>query len=380
MKQRLLYITHHKLDENNGGCNASKGFLRCFAALFDEGTVICHDMADARPYIPAQFEFCPMKDHRTKIRKLIDMYRGVINGHYYFVREHLKTNKYDVVVIDHTFTGAGLPEFIKATGAKLITIHHNVERDYLRDNSKEKPLLYRWPFLHFSKKAERDCLRLSDVNLTVTAHDARVFSSWYQDCPVYPWGIFEYQPTPAPVFTPQNNEHTFVITGSLYFRQSLIPIIDFIKRYWPLILQLFPDAKLIIAGRNPSEELKKTGAEAVGVTIIPNPEKIVHVVHLANYYVCPIFTGSGLKLRNLDGLRHGLPILCHEVAANGYEEVAASGYLFAYHDETSFTEALKQMTSISLDPDKVFKSYKDSFSQETGQKKLADILRQEHIL
>ena len=143
MKQRLLYITHHQLDQNNGGCNASKGFLRCFAALFDEGTVISHDMADASLYIPSHFKFCPMQDSRSKVRKLLDMYRGAISGHYYFVREHLKEHQYDVVVIDHSFTGAGLPEYIKSTGAKLITIHHNVERDYLRDNSKEKPLLYR---------------------------------------------------------------------------------------------------------------------------------------------------------------------------------------------------------------------------------------------
>lgn len=380
MKKRLLYITHHKLDENNGGCNASKGFLRCFAAFFDEGTVICHDMADASPYIPSHFMFCPMQDRRSKVRKLFDMYRGVINGHYYFVREHLRENRYDVVVIDHTFTGAGLPAYIKRTGAQLITIHHNVERDYLRDNSKERPLLYRFPFLYFSKKAERDCLRLSNVNLTVTAHDADVFRSWCPDSHIHPWGIFEFRPVEAPVPEPKKEERTFVITGSLYFRQSLVPIIDFVRRYWPLVLQACPAAKLIISGRNPSDELKKAENEVAGVTIIPNPDKIVHVVQRANYYICPIYSGSGLKLRILDGLRQGLPILCHEVAANGYERVADSGCLFTYHDEASFMQALEKLMNVSVNPEQVFQSYKDCFSSEAGQKLLGEILRQEHIL
>ena len=119
----------------------------------------------------------------------------------------------------------------------------------------EKPLLYRLPYLYYRRKAERDCLRHSDVNLTVTAHDAEVFRSWYPGIHVYPWGIFEHQDTPRPVFEPPKDKHTFVITGSLYFRQSLLPIIDFVRRYWPLVLQACPDAKLIIAGRNPAAEL-----------------------------------------------------------------------------------------------------------------------------
>ena len=44
MNRRLLFITHHKLDDNNGGANASKGFLHCFARLFDDCTLICHTM------------------------------------------------------------------------------------------------------------------------------------------------------------------------------------------------------------------------------------------------------------------------------------------------------------------------------------------------
>jgi glycosyltransferase involved in cell wall biosynthesis len=337
-------------------------------------------MAEPEQYIPSNFKFCPMRDKRSKVRKLIDMYRGVISGHFYFVREHLRKNRYDVVVIDHSFTGAGLPKYIKQTGSKLITIHHNVERDYLRDNSREKPLLYRFPFLHFSKKAERECLRYSDISLTVTEHDAKVFRSWYRGLHVYSWGIFEHYDTQLPVFEAKEANHTFVITGSLYFRQSLKPIIDFVRHYWPLVLQLYPDAKLIIAGRNPAKKLLKAGSKTTGVTVIPNPDKIVHVVCQADYYVCPIYAGSGLKLRLFDGLRQGLPVLCHEVAANGYEEVAAKGCIYVYHDDASFIEALQRLTSAKTDAAKVFQAYKDSFALQTGQQRLTKILRQEHII
>ena len=380
MKQKLLYITHHKLDDNNGGCNASKGFLHCFASLFDESTVICHSMDDPSPYIPSNFTYCPMQDKRSKIRKLFDMYRGAISGHYYFVRQHLKKHQYDVVVIDHTFTGAGLSRYIKSTGAKLITIHHNVERDYLRDNGKEKPLLYRFPFLYYCRKSERDCLQNSDINLTVTERDASIFRSWYPDIHVFSWGIFEYRPIEDKAFEPKPKGQTFVITGSLHFEQSLVPIMDFIRDYWPLVRKELPQAQLLIAGRNPSPALLDVCTSTKGIIVIANPDDMGAVVRKADYYICPIHAGSGLKLRIFDGLKQGLLILCHNVAAAGYEPLAANHCLYAYHDAQTFQEALGRMIAADITPQTVYQTFKDTFSLQHGQNRLAKILQQEHII
>lgn len=380
MKQKLLYITHHKLDDNNGGCNASKGFLHCFASLFDEGAVICHTMDNPSSYIPSNFTYYPMQDKRSKARKLFDMYRGAISGHYYFVRQHLKEHHYDVVVIDHTFTGAGLSKFIKSTGARLITIHHNVERDYLRDNGKERPLLYRYPFLYYCRKSERDCLQNSDINLTVTERDASIFRSWYPDIQVSNWGIFEYRPIEDKVFPSKPKGQTFIITGSLNFGQSLVPIIDFVQNYWPLIRRSYPQAQLLIAGRNPSQTLSEACTATVGITIIPNPEDTSVVVRKADYYICPIHAGSGLKLRIFDGLKQGLPILCHDVAAAGYEPLAANGFLYTYNDTHSFQNALCRMVEADFTPQKIYQAFKNTFSLGKGQEKLEIILKQEHII
>lgn len=380
MKQKLLYITHHKLDDNNGGCNASKGFLHCFASLFDEGAVICHTMDNPSSYIPSNFTYYPMVDKRGKVRKLFDMYRGAISGHYFFVRKHLREHHYDAVVIDHTFTGAGLSKYIKSTGAKLITIHHNVERDYLSDNGKERSLLYRLPFLYYSRKSERDCLQNSDLNLTVTERDASVFRSWFPNIHVSNWGIFEYRPIEDKEFTDKTKSHIFVITGSLYFEQSLMPIMGFIHDYWPLVQKEIPQAQLLIAGRNPSPALLDMCASTKGIVVIPNPDDMGAVVRKADYYICPIHAGSGLKLRIFDGLKQGLPVLCHEFSAVGYESLTANGFLFPYHNQQSFVESLQQITQADILPQQVYHTFKDTFSLSTGQEKLENLLKQEHII
>lgn len=382
MKDRLLFITRHRLNENNGGANGSKGFIHCFAALFEDMSLICPAFdGETKLYIPSHVKVFPYYDYRSKIRKGLEMWCGRICANNLFVKHHLRQNSYDIIVIDHSIAGASLVKTIKATGAKVITIHHNVERDYLRDNRKEHSLLYRMPYLHFAMKAERECLQYSDLNLTVTEKDAKVFSSWY-DCSVdvCNWGNFEYREIVDKTFSSKKDEQTFIITGSLYFVQSFEPIVEFIQQYWPIVCQRVPQAKLIVAGRNPHKELEKECEGKENIRLIANPEDIQTIVQQANYYICPIHVGSGRKLRVLDGLKQGLPVLCHEVASSGYEEIMSAGCLYSYHDEKSFSLALNEMLISHVSPDMVYKIFKETFSIERGVQKLSQILLQEKII
>lgn len=383
MSKRLLFITCHRLDQNNGGANASKGFLRCMAPLFDECSIIYPEFDDTAGYIPPKFRRYPCHDSRPRWQKGLDMYRGVVGALFYCVRHHLSKHRYDIIIIDHSASATGLIPVLKATGALLVTIHHNVERDYLHDNSHERPISYRLPYNHFACKAERDCLTTSHVNLTLTAHDAATFASWYprHNLHLHPLGIFEYRPIVNRTFTPKPKAgHSFAVTGSLCFIQSLVPITEFLHRYWPLIRHQYPDARLTIAGRDPSAALIAECRSHDDITIVPNPVDISACVSTADYYICPIHKGSGLKLRIMDALRQGLLVLCHEVSASGYECMAASGCLFTYHDESTFLASLQHMMNSHATPADVYRTFQDNYSTEVGTRRLQQILQEENII
>lgn len=383
MNPRLLIITRHRLCENNGGANGSKGFVHCFAHLFDDCSIIFPEFKNPTSYIPDKYKLFPCHDRRSKIRKGIDCYRGVLSPLATFAIKHLYSNRYDVVVIDHSFIATiPLLQAIKNSGATLITIHHNVERDYQHDNRKEYSILFRWPYIHYAQRAEKECLQYSDINLTLTKKDALEFKSWYPDCDMhlYPWGIFEYRPMEDKALSPKHKEFHFIITGSLYFMQSLNPIMEFLQHYWPLVKEVCHDARLTIAGRNPSPILYKTCKGDNSITIIPNPVDMAVLVSQANYYICPINAGSGLKLRVLDGLKQGLPVLCHQISAAGYEPLEVAGCIYSYHNEESFCKKLHQLLTSEMDPNIVYQTFKKCFSLETGISRLNDILLQENIL
>jgi hypothetical protein len=104
------------------------------------------------------------------------------------------------------------------------------------------------------------------------------------------------------------------------------------------------------------------------------------LVQSADYYICPINAGSGRKLRVMDGLRQGLPVLCHEVALSGYESMQESHCLFPYHDEVSFEKSMEQMMTTEHHPQSIYQSFKEHFSIEAGTARLSEILKQNAII
>lgn len=382
MDKRILFITRHRLNENNGGANCSKANVNCFSRLFNDCSLIFPEIDDTSLFVPSNYKLFPCHDVRSLIRKGIDMYRGVVSPLSAFTKQHLSTHSYDLIVIDHSFIASAMIDVIRETGAQIITIHHNVERDYLRDNARMYSMLYRKPYVRFGKKAERDCLQASNVNLTLTEQDAAEFRSWFKDSDlhVHCWGTYEYKPIPDKVFKPRHQGHDFIITGSLAFWQSLVPIMEFLQTYWSSVLAVMPDARLTIAGRNPQQKLIDECQKLRNVTVIPNPEDINCLVEQADYYICPINAGSGLKLRVMDALRNGLSVLCHEVSAAGYENILRTNGMFCYRDKASFAEALSAMIATSISPADVYQAYRDTFSLEAGTEKLRAILHEENII
>ena len=377
---KVLIITRHFLDQNAGGPNASKAFITALIEIYKQCTLIYpeHNNKNSCNYIPVHVKALPCYDNRSLIKKGIDIYRGRLHRFMEFVKSHLQQNQYDLVVIDHSLTGAEIIDIVRKTKMKIITIHHNVESKYVKDNLPN--CLYRIPYIYFSNKAEKDCLKYSDLNLTLTEIDTKYFIDKFNVNPskIKNIGVFEMKnaTTIPPVFSFKERSHNpiLVISGSLNFPQSEKPIINFINHYYCLLLKKYPDCKLIITGRNPSKKLISICLKYPTIQLIPNPKSMSDVISLGNIYICPIYAGSGIKLRIMDGLRRGLPILSHEISANGYESIEKAGYLFKYNTPETFINSFSIMYNQNFEAEKIYETFINYFSYNSGKERIRKIL------
>ena len=104
--------------------------------------------------------------------------------------------------------------------------------------------------------------------------------------------------------------------------------------------------------------------------MIPSPKDITEIISNADFYLCPMDKGGGLKLRVLDGLKNGLLVVTHKVSARGYDEFVSQKCMFCYDDEQSFIEALKNVVESSYSKNDILKLYDGMFSFKSGVNRL----------
>jgi len=383
---KALIITRHYLDQKLGGPNCSKAFVKALSSIYSDCTLIYpehNNCTTNTDFITNEnLKLVPCYDKRCKIKKCLDMYFGHIHRFGGFVRTYLRDNKFDVIFIDHSFTASsGVLESALRLRGKVVTLHHNVESWYIKDNQKN--VLFRLPYNYFSLKAEKKAILKSDLNLTLTQSDKDFFVREYEEKSksFAVMGVFEHETeTIEPVNNESETENVFVISGALNSMQTETAVSDFIENYVPRLNDICPQNKLIITGRNPSERIIAAAKRFGNITIVPNPDDILAVIRKGAYYICPLFTGSGLKLRIMDGLRLGLPVLAHKVSCHGYETILQDGFMFKYSDLDTFETGIRDLLSLKFNHKQVQESFFSHFSYDAGEQRLREILIRHGLL
>ena len=363
---------------HGGGVYASRTHINLFAALSEKMTLVYpyKEGEDLRGVDETRMELVPVTDVRSNIRKFLDLLRGKVHR-YQLGDEFFDKRKYDVVVFDNSVVSSRLIMKFKEAGIKAITIHHNYQIEYLLGDSSWFTLL---PNLFWTAIYERQAVRNSDLNITLTQQDVDLLQKHYGgNAPFFVLGVFEYQKFNPVEISARGRGHRYVMTGGLGFKQTEDSVIRWIKECYPELRRAEPLAEVTIAGSSPSEKLASIIRDA-GIKLIASPPDMAPILRDADFYLCPVDRGGGLKLRNLDGLKFGLPVLTHKVSIRGYEKMQEYGVILPYETVSEFSEGIKKLQGIKMSNEDIQKLYLQQYRFETGIKRLKEILIQGGIL
>ena len=279
-----------------------------------------------------------------------------------------------MVVCNGSSISGKLWKLTKHLGIKLVTIHHNFEPEYFADNTKG---IHRMIFLPHVRKLEKEAYLNSDYNLFLTNQDKEKFIKEYGHNQKYNdvIGVFEFSDYANPYFVSDFGEKlTFVITGSLCTMQG----VDGIKYFFDELYQYLPqDCNVIISGRNPQDEVKSMCEAHDNVKLIPNPTNMSEVISSGDIYLCPTRVGGGIKLRVMDGLRLGLPVITHTCSARGYDVFFDTPYLKSFTSQYEFRNAIKEVSCQvrSYSKTEVIQKYNKCFSYQEGLARMRSIFK-----
>ena len=369
---RTLFVTYHYLHGNGGSVFASRGYVNAFAELSEHLTLLCPVKEGCHPEgIREGVHIVPVPYEAPRWLKYLHLLAGHIHRYFSVFDEALSMDRFDTVVFDACYASFRLIDRARRAGCRVIVIHHNSQCDYVRANYR---FPVRGPMLYWTRRSEREAVSGSDLNLVLTPEDQAELRRLYDKENRKLFGIvgvFEYC-RQDPQEQTSVRKPVFVITGNLSMRQTEEPLLEWLRSYLPELRATVPSASVLVAGKDPSECLQSRCLEA-GVELLASPKDMQTVLARGGWYICPASMGGGLKLRIMDGLRNGMPVLAHRASARGYEPFI-DRFVFCYDDRKSFRKALERMLALEIDRDSIRQLYREVFSFDAGLERLRNLL------
>jgi glycosyltransferase involved in cell wall biosynthesis len=127
-----------------------------------------------------------------------------------------------------------------------------------------------------------------------------------------------------------NYQHPPNVEGALWLAREV----------WPRVLAARPQARLTLAGRAPTPAIRALAGASVAV---PGALDDLGALYAASgVAVAPIFWGSGVRIKLLEALASGLPVVATPLAAEGIPLRAGESALFA-DDPAGFAAAIARL-------------------------------------
>ncbi|MBI1879125.1 MAG: glycosyltransferase, partial [Chloroflexi bacterium] len=133
--------------------------------------------------------------------------------------------------------------------------------------------------------------------------------------------------------------HDLLFTGKMDFRPNIDAALWFGNYVLPLILAQRPGATFAIVGQRPHPRLDVL-RDLPGVTITGSVEDVRPYLTGAKVYVAPLRVGGGTRLKLLEAMVMGVPIVSTTVGAEGFPVVNGQELILADEPESFAREVL----------------------------------------
>lgn len=244
----------------------------------------------------------------------------------------------DILLADYGFLTPGIPYALRPGAASAVVMH---------DLFSSRPAAFASLGMSDSvavldEVAEAGLLARADLVIAIQAEEAtaarRLLPPGHKVL-VAPMAI-------EPVPSPQAGEGG----GLLFVGSGTAPNVDglhwFLTDVWPRIRARFPDARLAVAGT----VCTQLGAIArqPGVVLLGRVPELAPLYRSADVVISPLRAGSGLKIKLVEALAHGKPVVATTITAQGVAHLLEGALALADTPEDFATQVIHLLTDPPL--------------------------------
>ena len=261
------------------------------------------------------------------------------------------TGNFDVIQLESSY----LCTLRFPRDTRLVIDEHNIEYELFQrmcegERSLPRRVFNRIEYARF-RRFEQACWRRADACVVTSEREVEAVRTSAPDTPV----AVVPNAVDLDYFAPSNTPvepHTLIFSGTLNYRPNLDAVRYMIDEIWPLVRHRYPDAKLTLTGSTQGVDIRSLTRP--GVRLLGEVPDIRPYVTRAAAVVVPIRIGGGTRLKVLEAMAMGKPIVstaagCEGVAVDDGEHLIiadgapafASG-IFEVFENPALRDALAQ--------------------------------------
>jgi glycosyltransferase involved in cell wall biosynthesis len=282
---------------------------------------------DTVPINTSSFLGAAMRKRRLRVPMLVARFYS--KRFERLLRDRLRAGRYDLVHIEGQFLLPYVPAIRQETRAPIALRVQNVEfriweRLAAQASGIEAQALHHiartlgaWETAHLD-----DC----DALVPIAAEDERDFRALGATRPslVLPCGVDTHEPVPAA----EIDRHRVYFIGSMLYRPNQEAVRWLADEVWPRVIALEPRARLTVAGSGFPTALREhlvqraidVAADVPDVRAFSAPFRAM---------LAPLFSGSGMRIKVLEAMALGKPVIATPLGAGGIEVTSGENILLA---------------------------------------------------
>ncbi len=236
----------------------------------------------------------------------------------------LSKETFDVVQLEGLYLTPYLPVIRKHSNAIVALRAHNIEHEIWKRNARQEnnPLkkAYFGLLAKRIKRFESRQINRCDVLVPITTRDKIHFDLLGNTRPshVCPAGIDMPEDIEKKRLTKFSAPTSLYFLGSLDWRPNLEGLLWFAKEVFPELKKRHPELEMHVAGRNAPAKLSCT-LQKLGIKFHGAIDSAPEFIRTKDMLVAPCFAGSGMRLKIIEAMSMGKPVITTPIGAEGLD-------------------------------------------------------------
>ena len=259
----------------------------------------------------------------------------------------LQQQTFDIIQLEGLFMAVYLKDIRKHSSAKVVLRAHNIEHYIWTRHVHNESDLIRRIYLKLQnrrlKKFELEVFSKVDAIVPITSTDETEIKKLGCSKPLFSCitGVDIRQYLEKAAVQEKNN--TIFYFGSMDWLPNQEAVTWFLEHCWERIHSAVPSAKLIIAGRG--MPLHFFHITRPNVSIVENVENGQVFYQQHQVMIVPLWSGSGLRIKIIEGMAHGKAIVSTTIGAEGIGYTHGNNILIADNASDFSTAVIELLNS-----------------------------------